>query len=68
MQKHDLSFLLPLLFGLFAIVMTAIKPSFYWNSYKARRMRDLIGDQNAALFYYGLGVFLIGLSMLMYFQ
>ena len=48
--------------GIFTLVCTFFKPSFYWESRKARGMRKLIGDRGTSVFYYiiGLAVVVIG--------
>jgi hypothetical protein len=38
-------------FGSFVAVMTVIRPRWYWNNYRARWLRDLIGDTATAAFY-----------------
>ncbi len=49
-------------FGLVAMGLTYFKPNIYWNSKKAQRLRNLIGDKATALVYYGIGaiVFVLG--------
>ena len=49
--------------GVFTVVCTIKKPAFYWESRKARNMRELIGDRGAEIFYVLLGLFLIGVSI-----
>ncbi len=48
--------------GIFTLVCTFLKPSFYWESRKARGMRKLIGDRGTSVMYYiiGLAVMVIG--------
>jgi len=41
--------------GVFTLACTYFKPSFYWNSRKARRTRNLFGDSGASIVYYILG-------------
>lgn len=38
-------------FGLFVAVMTVLRPRWYWNNYRARWLRDSIGDTATAVFY-----------------
>lgn len=45
-----------ILIGVFAIVCTYGKFDFYWNSRKAKRMRNLIGDSATSVFYYAIGL------------
>ncbi len=37
--------------GLFTLAMTLLKPSFYWNSRRAKRLRGLLGDGITTIFY-----------------
>ncbi|MCK8060619.1 MULTISPECIES: hypothetical protein [unclassified Fusibacter] len=41
--------------GLFALICTVIKPSFYWESRKAKRMRKLMGDGITTVIYLVIG-------------
>nr|WP_321328655.1 hypothetical protein [uncultured Ilyobacter sp.] len=49
--------------GIFTLVCTFYKPSFYWESRKAKSMRKLIGDNGTVVLYYliGLSVSIIGI-------
>lgn len=47
--------------GLFTLYCTRNKPNWYWNHHKAVFWRNLIGDRGAEMFYYGLGIFLVGI-------
>lgn len=42
--------------GLFAIILTILKPSFYWNSRKARGLRRVVGDLGATIIYLAIGL------------
>lgn len=55
--------MLLIVIGIFTLVCTYYKPSFYWESRKAQQMRKLIGDKGTEIMYYliGLGVLVIGL-------
>lgn len=44
-----------ILVGVFTLASTYFKPSFYWESRKARRARALFGDVGAAGIYYVIG-------------
>lgn len=46
-----------ILIGLFTTICTVTKPNFYWNSRKAQRLRRVIGDTGAMVFYLAIGVF-----------
>jgi hypothetical protein len=37
--------------GSFVAVMTVVKPKWYWNNYRARWLRDSIGDTATTAFY-----------------
>ncbi|ADO82954.1 conserved hypothetical protein [Ilyobacter polytropus DSM 2926] len=52
-----------LFLGIFTLVCTFYKPSFYWESRKAKSMRKLIGDSGTTALYYliGLSVSVIGI-------
>lgn len=41
--------------GIFTLVCTFYKPSFYWESRKAKSMRKLIGDNGTTMLYYIIG-------------
>jgi vacuolar-type H+-ATPase subunit I/STV1 len=45
--------------GIFTLLMTLIKPSFYWNSRKAMRLRRLVGDPIASIIYILIAIFCI---------
>lgn len=49
--------------GLFAIICTVLKPPFYWESRKARRLRNLIGNAATSVFYIVIGIFLVCFSL-----
>ncbi len=36
-------------FGIFLVVMTLTRPWWFWEHYKARWLRELIGDESTAL-------------------
>jgi hypothetical protein len=38
-------------FGAFLAIMTAIQPWWFWEHYKARWLRELIGDEATAMVY-----------------
>jgi len=50
--------------GLFVIICTYFKPRIYWESGKARRLRRFVGDQATEIFYYLIGLFILGASIL----
>lgn len=50
--------------GLFTIICTYFKPNFYWESRKAVRMRNLLGDTYTSLLYYGIGAVVIGIGIM----
>lgn len=44
--------------GLFAIICTVLKPDFYWESRKAKRLRNLIGNTGTSVLYIVIGIVL----------
>lgn len=48
-----------ILVGLLTLILTIIKPNFYWNSRKAVRARRIFGDTVASIIYLVLGVIII---------
>ncbi|PAB61114.1 hypothetical protein CCE28_01410 [Anaeromicrobium sediminis] len=56
----------PLIFGLIVSILTIVKPSFFWNSRKATRHRDLLGDTITSILYLSIGIwgFYEGISKL----
>ena len=50
--------------GLFVIICTYFKPRIYWESGKARRLRRFVGDQATEIFYYLIGIFILGFAIL----
>jgi len=47
--------------GLFTLICANRKPPWYWEHHKARKLRDLLGDRGAEIFYYCLGLFLVAM-------
>lgn len=56
--------ILLIVFAVFAISCTYFKPSFYWDSRKAARLRNLLGDLGTSIFYYAIGVMLLVFGIL----
>ncbi|HHY78413.1 MAG TPA: hypothetical protein GX498_07925 [Clostridiales bacterium] len=52
-----------ILIGLFAVICTLLKPTFYWEHRKALILRKLLGDRITTIFYLVLGILLIGLGI-----
>ncbi|MBU5426613.1 hypothetical protein KQI41_09370 [Tissierella pigra] len=49
--------------GIFAVICTIFKPSFYWKSRKAIRLRRLIGDKATTILYIFIGILIIFLGV-----
>ena len=45
--------------GIFTLVMTLLKPPFYWHSRKAMRLRRLVGDTLTSMIYIVIALFCI---------
>ena len=45
--------------GLFLAGMTVVRPWWFWENYRARWLRDLIGDESTAVIYLALAAFMI---------
>ncbi len=52
-----------LICGLFTLLLTILKPAFYWESRKARSLRRLVGDTTASIIYIVIAIFLMGISL-----
>ena len=52
--------------GLFTLLCTITKPSWFWEHEKAQWLRDVLGDTGAAVSYYILGVALIAAALLVH--
>ncbi len=55
--------ILSILAGAFSLLGAIFDWDFFFNSYKARRMVNLIGRTAARIFYAIVGIFLIGLGI-----
>ncbi|HBE18178.1 MAG TPA: hypothetical protein DEG17_16450 [Cyanobacteria bacterium UBA11149] len=44
-----------IVFCLFIILLTCLKPKFFWESNEVRSMRYRLGDRGASIFYYAIG-------------
>ncbi len=53
--------------GLFTLYCTRNKPNWYWNHHKAVFLRELIGDRGTEIFYYCLGLILVGMWVMVTF-
>ena len=49
--------------GSFVAVMTVVRPRWYWNNYRARWLRDSIGDTATAAFYLLVAVLMIWVGL-----
>jgi hypothetical protein len=52
-----------LLFGLVTLSGTLIRPAWFWNSRKARRGRELLGERPYAVVLIGLGLAFVYLAL-----
>jgi hypothetical protein len=50
-------------FAAFLAVMTVVRPSWFWENHRARRLRGLIGDEQTALLYLLLAVVMAWLGL-----
>ena len=57
-----------LIIGIMTLILSILKPNFYWNSRKAMRSRRLFGDAITQLMYIGIGVALIIVSIVTMIQ
>ncbi len=46
------------------IVMTRLKPDFYWKSEQVSRVRSWFGERGASIFYYSIGGFILTLGII----
>jgi uncharacterized membrane protein YedE/YeeE len=45
--------------GVIILILSIVRPAFFWNTRKALRMRRLIGDSAAMLLYIAISIFII---------
>ena len=55
-----------ILLCIYLIVMTFLKPKFYWQSQQARTVRAWLGDRGASLFYYAVGGGFLALGLILF--
>lgn len=53
-----------ILFCISIIVVTYLKPKFYWQSAQVRNVRRWLGDTGASLFYYAIGGGFLALGLI----
>lgn len=49
--------------GLFSIICTILKPAFYWESRKAKQLRNLLGNTATSVFYILIGAALTCMAL-----
>lgn len=52
--------------GLINIILSILKPPFFWSSRKALRVRSFLGDTITMILYIGIGIFLVYIGLTEY--
>ncbi|HBL13319.1 MAG TPA: hypothetical protein DD379_18340 [Cyanobacteria bacterium UBA11162] len=53
-----------ILFCIYLMVVTSLKPKFHWQSKQVRKIRCWLGDRGASIFYYGIGAGALALGLI----
>lgn len=65
--KYTMDAIILIIAGLFTLILTILKPGFFWNHRKAIALRKRIGDGATSIIYLVIGGFCLIVGVLSWF-
>lgn len=50
-------------YGFWTLVITFVKPNWYWNGKRMKDRREILGDQRTSTMYYVLGAIMLAVGL-----